>query len=287
MSTEPVCEASCCLVCRAPDGAHAARLLIALCAMQPRPAIHLIDLSPGALLRPLAWRCGAHYRHAPGERNPLRAHNLALRVAAAAGGTVHAMLDPAVEVTPAGLARLFACLRRDPGIGLLAPRVRHPDGRLRPLCTLLPHPGGFLARAVAPLLYRASGRLARHELHGGYDRVMEVPVPPSCCLLLRVETVMRAGLFDEGLPPALALADLARRVGRAARIVHVPHVTVVHGGRRPRTGWRTLPAARRYFDKWGWWRDPERERINARALRACGWAQGRGAAAGAVRLGTR
>ena len=283
----PAPEASCCLVCRAQDGARVERLLTVLCATQPCPRIHLVDLSPGALLRPLARRFGAHYRHAPGERNLLRAHNLALRVAAAAGSVVHALLDPALEATPAGMSRLFACLRRDPGIGLLAPRVRHPDGRLRPLCTLLPHPGGFAAQVLAPLLYRASGRQARHELHGGYERVMDVPVPPSCCLLLRVETVARAGLLDEGLPPALALADLARRVGRAARVVYLPHVTVVHAGRRPRTGWRELAAARRYFDKWGWWRDPERERINARALRACGWAQGRASAAGTVRLETR
>jgi hypothetical protein len=29
-------------------------------------------------------------------------------------------------------------------------------------------------------------------------------------------------------------------------------------------------SAWRYFDKWGWLRDPERDRINARALRQLG-----------------
>ncbi|WP_296944975.1 glycosyltransferase family 2 protein [uncultured Massilia sp.] len=278
-------DTSCSLVCGSQAPAHVERLLATLAGMR----IYLVDASRDGRLRAPALRAGAHYRHAPGDASHARGHNWALRAAAAAGSRHHAILDPGLEVAPAGLARLFACLRRDPGIGLLAPRVRGPGGRLRPLCTLLPHPCGFLARRVAPLLYRASGCLARHELHGGYARPMDVPVPPLCCTLLRVEVALDAGLFDERLPAELAQADLARRVGRAARVAYLPHVTVVHAGPRARTGWRELPAALRYFDKWGWWRDEERARINARALRACGVMPGRmGHAAGPpARLGAR
>ncbi len=275
---------SCSMVCGTRSSGDVERLLAVLAGT----AVYLVDASRDGLLRTPALRHGVHYRHAPGAGHA-HGHNWALRAAAAAGSRYHAILDPGLDVAPAGLARLFGCLRRERGIGLLAPRVRGPGGRLRPLCTLLPHPAGFLARRVAPLLYRASGRLARHELHGGYDRTMDVPVPPACCTVLRVDAALRAGLFDERLPAELAQADLARRVGRAARVAYVPQVTVVHAGPPARTGWRELPAALRYFGKWGWWRDEERERINARALRACGFVQGRmGHAAGPpARLGAR
>jgi GT2 family glycosyltransferase len=67
--------------------------------------------------------------------------------------------------------------------------------------------------------------------------------------------------------------DLSRRVGRIARTVFVPHVAVVHDYARGsyrewRLLWHHLVSAARYFNKWGWLRDSERDRINARTLRA-------------------
>jgi GT2 family glycosyltransferase len=134
-----------------------------------------------------------------------------------------------------------------------------------------------------PLLRRSSGRLARYQLHaGGYSRVMEVPVPPSCCLMMRVETVLRAGMFDERFLQRFDTVDLARRTARIARTVFVPHVAVVRDPaqagarswrRRSAALWWRCVSAWRYFDKWGWLRDPERDRINARALRQLGQAR--------------
>jgi GT2 family glycosyltransferase len=194
---------------------------------------------------------------------------------------------------------MLAYMEQHPDVGLLAPRVQGADGRLQPLCSLLPGPLELLLGRCFPLLHRSSGRLARYQLHAsGYSRVMEVPVPPACCLLMRVETVLRVGMFDERFLLRFDTVDLARRAARIARTVFVPHVTVVRNGGRAGTrgwhGWRAgvaspaaLPVALpvvsrmasfwrrslsawRYFNKWGWLRDAERDRINARALRQLG-----------------
>jgi GT2 family glycosyltransferase len=152
--------------------------------------------------------------------------------------------------------------------------VHYPDGRLQPLCKLLPHPLELLVRRFFPLLHRSSGRLARYELHGsGYSRVMDVPALSGCFLLMRIETVQRTGLFDERYFLYFEDVDLSRRVGRIARTVFVPHVAVVHDYARGsyrewRLLWHHLVSAARYFNKWGWLRDPERSRVNARTLRA-------------------
>ena len=58
-----------------------------------------------------------------------------------------------------------------------------------------------------------------------------------------------------------------------------PHVTVVHEyGRGSYRDWRLLchhsASAVRYFNKWGWWFDEERERVNARALGSISLAKG-------------
>jgi hypothetical protein len=60
----------------------------------------------------------------------------------------------------------------------------------------------------------------------------------------------------------------------------VPHVAIVHDYARGsyadhRLLWHHLVSAARYFNKWGWWRDEERDRINARALRAAGLVRSR------------
>jgi hypothetical protein len=101
---------------------------------------------------------------------------------------------------------------------------------------------------------------------------------------MRMETVLRAGMLDERFLLRFDTVDLARRTARIARTVFVPHVTVVRdpahadgdGWRgRAASWWRRYVSAWRYFNKWGWLREGERDRINARALRQLGLAQGR------------
>lgn len=202
--------------------------------------VYLVDNSPADALRALAGRFGVHYRHRPDNPGHARAHNLTLRDAIAYHFVLHADIQIPLDA-----------------IG-----------------KLLPHPLELLVRRFFPLLHSSSGRLARYELHGsGYTRVMDVPALSGCFLLMRIETLRRVGLFDERFLLYFEDVDLSRRVGRVARTVFVPHVAVVHDcGRGAYRDWRLfgqhLVSAARYFNKWGWLRDEERARVNARTLRA-------------------
>ncbi|MFC5549330.1 glycosyltransferase family 2 protein [Massilia aerilata] len=281
--------ASCAIVCRRQRPEQVERLLAGVTTGRPGLLVYLIEQGPVDSLRALAGRFGAHYRHQ--RRNPghARAHNLALREAIAAGSAYHFILQPEIQIPLDGIGRLLAYMEQHPDVGLLAPRVHYPDGRLRPLCKLLPHPLELLVRRFFPLLHRSSGRLARYELHGsGYTRVMDVPALSGCFLLMRIEAVQRVGLFDERFFQYFEDVDLSRRVGRIARTVFVPHVAVVHeegSSYRDWTMlWHRLVSGARYFNKWGWLRDEERARVNARALRAAN--PGRAAQPGARPAGT-
>jgi GT2 family glycosyltransferase len=276
-------RASCCIVCgmAAPDRIE--HLLLSLTTACPHLQIYLVDDAQQPALAALAGRYGAHYRPQRDRPGQARLHNRILREAAAAGSVYHLLLAPDIGLPLDAVARMVAWLEQHPDVGLLAPRVQDADGRLQPLCSLLPGPWELLLGRCFPLLRRSSGRLARYQLHaGGYSRVMDVPVPPACCLLMRVETVLRAGMFDERFLQRFDTVDLARRSARIARTVFVPHVTVVRdpaqagarGWRRRSVAlWWRCVSAWRYFDKWGWLRDPERDRINARALRQLGEAR--------------
>jgi GT2 family glycosyltransferase len=277
-------EASCCIVCYHNPPDQVERLLASVTMARPAMLVYLIDNSRTDALRALAGRAGAVYRHQPDNPGYARAHNWALNAAAAAGSRYHLVLNPDVQLPLDGIGKLLAYMEAHPDVGLVAPRVHYPDGRLQPLCKLLPHPLELAVRRFFPLLHRSSGRLARYELHGsGYSQVMDVPALSGCFMLMRVETVLRVGLFDERFFLYFEDVDLSRRVGRVARTVFVPHVAIVHDyGRGSYRNWRLLwhhmVSAARYFNKWGWVRDPERDRINARALREAGLTRSRPAA---------
>jgi GT2 family glycosyltransferase len=273
-------RASCCIVCGAAAPDRIEHLLLSLATACPHLPVYLVDDAQQPVLAALAERYGAHYRPQLDWCGHARAHNRILREAAGAGSAYHLLLGPDIGLPLDAVARMIVYMEQHPDVGLLAPRVQGVHGRLQPLCSLLPGPLEMLLGRCFPLLHRSSGRLARYQLHaGGYSRVMEVPVPPACCLLMRVETVLRVGLFDERFLQRFDTVDLARRTARIARTVFVPHVTVVRdpaqGGtrgwrRRSASAWRLWVSAWRYFGKWGWLRDPERDRINARALRQLG-----------------
>src|SRR5205085_7277222 len=118
---------------------------------RPHLLIYLLDNAPTDALRTLAGRFGARYHHQP--RNPgyARAHNWALREAIAAGSVYHFVLNPDIQIPLDGIGKLLAYMEQHPDVGLLAPRVHYPDGRLQPLCKLLPHPLELLVRRFFPL----------------------------------------------------------------------------------------------------------------------------------------
>lgn len=277
---------SCCIVCYHNRHEQVERLLASVTTARPDMYVYLVDNSRTDALRDLAARFGVHYRHQPDNPGYARAHNWALRATAAAGRDYHFVLNPDVQLPLDALGKLLAYMEQHPDVGLLAPRVHYPDGRLQPLCKLLPHPLELAVRRFFPLLHRSSGRLARYELHGsGYSRVMDVPALSGCFMLMRLDAVLRAGLFDERYFLYFEDVDLSRRVGRIARTVFIPHVSIVHDyAKGSYRDWRLLyhhlVSATRYFNKWGWLRDDERDQVNARALRATGLARGRPRGAG-------
>jgi hypothetical protein len=277
-------RASCCIVCgtAAPDRVE--HLLLSLTTACPHLLVYLVDDARQPGLAALAGRYGVHYRPQPDRPGHARVHNRILHEAVGAGSVYHLLLSPDIGLPLDAVARMIAYMEQHPDVGLLAPRVQGTDGRLQPLCSLLPGPLELLLGRCFPLLHRSSGRVARYQLHAsGYSRVMEVPVPPACCLLMRVETVLRIGMFDERFLLRFDTVDLARRAARIARTVFVPHVTVMRDPVRDSAGargraaasWRRWVSAWRYFNKWGWLRDAERDRINCRALRQLGPARRR------------
>lgn len=256
----------------APD--QIADVLNSVAATSKDIALCLVDNSPDDTLAEVARRYGARYIHRPDNPGFGVAHNLAIAEALKNGSRYHLVLNPDIAFGADVIPALQTYMETHQDVGLVMPDIRYPDGNRQHLCKLLPHPGDLLVRRFAPALYRFSGRPATYEmLHSGYDRIMDVPALSGCFMFLRASLLAKTGGFDERYFMYLEDVDLSRRIGRLARTVFFPSVSVTHAYQKGSYKSsilliRHMRSAFHYFNKWGWFFDSERRAVNNAALRA-------------------
>ena len=267
-----VMRISCSVVCYQNPHAQIAEVLRSVAASSVDVAIYLIDNSPQDRLAAVAREFGASYIHLPDNPGFGAAHNVAIRDVLAKGAVYHLVLNPDIHFSADVIPTLLAYMEQHQAVGLVVPGVHYPDGRQQHLCKLLPGPIDLLMRRFWPALYRTSGRLAEYELHAsGYDKIMDVPALSGCFMLIRAAILGDIGGFDERYFMYLEDVDLSRRIGQVARTVYFPYVTIVHDyGKGSYRNLKLLSyhvrSAIKYFNKWGWFLDAERDVINKTAL---------------------
>lgn len=199
-------------------------------------------------------------------------HNEALRQSLEAGARYHAVLNPDLSWNGDVLAALEKYMDSHPDCGQVMPLIKYGDGTVQHLCKLLPTPADLILRRFVPVRSWQAKNAARYELHAsGYDREMEVPSLSGCFMFLRCDVLRRIGLFDERYFMYAEDLDLCRRIGEVSRTMFWPGVEVVHGYAKESYHNRKLlkyhiSSAVKYFNKWGWWLDSERNRRNRKVL---------------------
>ena len=202
------------------------------------------------------------------------AHNLALKkILTSNQSDYHVVLNPDVYFDEEVLVKLFTYIEAHPQVGLVMPKVLYPDGRLQPLCKLLPSPLTLFTRRFLQFYPRWSNRLNHwYEMHfSGYDKIMDVPFLSGCFMFLRIGALREVGLFDERIFLYTEDTDLTRRIHRKFRTVFYPEAVIYHYN--DRGSYKNLIklfhhvfSAVTYFNKWGWFNDNERKFINERIL---------------------
>lgn len=244
------------------------------CIAKSSISIHtyLIDHSPDPLDHSCFHRPGVNYTQRPNVGYGA-GHNFVLREIAATSD-LHFILNPDISFGPAELRKMADYMEQELTIGQLMPKVTYSDGSLQYLCKLLPTPADLFLRRFSPGLFRnvVRRRIDRFELRSsGYQSVMDVPFLSGCMMLLRTATLQKIGLFDERFFMYAEDVDFSRRMHRHFRTVFYPYATIVHD--HARESYKTTRALRdhtistiKYFNKWGWFWDPERRRYNRDAL---------------------
>ena len=157
----------------------------------------------------------------------------------------------------------------DTTIGQLIPRII--PAAYQYLCKLLPTPVDlFMQRLHWPFLQKTQHFNERSALncHCANHRYSGVnPISLRCFMMFRTSSLRRVGLFDERFFMYPEDIDITRRMHAEFRTVFYPGATAVHDHAREsyksaRALWVHAYNTMKYFNKWGWVHDPERDRFN-------------------------
>lgn len=213
------------------------------------------------------------YRHLPHNPGYGAAHNCAIREVISEGFDAHLVVNTDISFGHGIIARMIELLQSDSTIGQISPRIISPDGSQQFVQRLLPTPLDVFGRRFLPA-FMMKGRNRRYMLSERYnDAVADIPYHQGSFMMFRTEALKAVGGFDERFFMYPEDIDITRRVHRQYRTLYFPGVTVTHAHRASsykslKMLWIHCRNMVKYFNKWGWWHDPERRRVNRATLAA-------------------
>jgi len=156
-------------------------------------------------------------------------------------------------------------------VGLAIPRILYPNGNNQYGCKLLPSPYQLFIRRFFSIA--TSSVNEQYELRDAdYNKVFFAPSLSGCFLLISKDALGKIGGFDERFFLYMEDVDLSRRVCDAGLPVrYYPGSTVTHIAQaKSYKSFKFLTyhvlSAIKYFNKWGWFTDKQRIKLNSTCL---------------------
>lgn len=233
--------------------------------------LFLIDNSATDAFKKLAIDTRVVYQHNSKNIGFGAAHNVAIQKALEES-TYHIVLNPDVSFAGEILDELKNFMEGSPEIGAVMPQVLYKDGSVQRLCKLLPSPLNLFGRRFANSIQYFKNLNKLYELEQfQYDKILDVPNLSGCFMFLRVSTLKQVGGFDPRYFMYLEDVDLVRRIGQVNRTVFYPQVFIYHGYQKGSYSGKKLlfihiKSAIKYFNKWGWFKDKQRIKVNEKLL---------------------
>jgi len=140
------------------------------------------------------------------------------------------IMNPDVIVT-SSLSPLFEQFEEEDKIGVLAPQLRYPDGRIQPSCRRFPKRRDVLYECMAlAILFPQSPRFNSWRMPDfDHKNVLDNCQPQGAFLLTSQKVIERVGRFDEHFTMFFSDVDWCRRVIDAGFIIRfLPKTFVYH-----------------------------------------------------------
>lgn len=232
-------------------------------------SIFLIDNS--SIKNLLFENCNAQYIFNNENLGYGAGHNLAIKKSIQSGVLYHLVLNSDISFDNKVLPTLIKKMDDEHNWGMIMPKVLNIDGSVQFLPKLLPTPFNLVIR-VTPILRKLFDLVnEKYTLRRFSDVEMNVPIISGCFSFFRVEALKEVGLYDESFFMYFEDFDISRKVHSKYKTIYYPEVSVIHAHERGAAKNFKLfkvfiSSAIIYFNKYGWFFDKERKRINTKVL---------------------
>ncbi len=199
--------------------------------------------------------------------------NERLRKSIDEGTPYHLVLNPDVYFEKGVLEALCEYMQQNSDVANVMPKVYYPDAKLQYLCKILPTPKELIIRRFIPIEKIVLKINHTFELRdSGYNKEMNIPYLSGCFMFLRVKHLKDIGLFDENIFLHMEDTDLNRRLHQKYKTMYYPHVSITHvhakeSHKRKDHLLMHIKSTFYYFNKWGWFFDKQRRKINKELLK--------------------
>ncbi|MFC0776740.1 glycosyltransferase [Flavobacterium sp. HJSW_4] len=235
--------------------------------------IFIVDNSPTTELQSLVVNIRIKYIHNPANPGFGSSHNVAICEALLFGSEYHFIVNPDIYFEGDIITPMVDFMRNDPTTGMLMPQILNNDGTIQNLPKLLPNPLSILWRKIKRPNKQYEKFINKYELRKiSKDVIYNSPLLSGCFTLLNLNAIQKVGMYDDKFFMYFEDWDLSRRVHQEYKTIYFPKVSVTHeyesGANKSFRLFKIfIISAITYFNKWGWFFDSDRKKINEEALK--------------------
>ena len=254
----------------------AEELKVAILCLLNTKTIHtlfLIDNSPtNALLFLKELSSKINYIHNPTNPGFGAAHNLAINKAIALNADYHLVVNPDISFVGDIISPMINYMEKDKTIGMMMPQILNDDGTIQNLPKLLPSPLSIVWRKLKKPKKAYQKFIDTYELRTvPKNTIYNAPILSGCFTIFNVAALKNVGLYNDAYFMYFEDWDLSRRMHQKYKTIYFPEVSVYHGYNSGANKSRKLfkvffNSAIKYFNKWGWFFDTDRKKINKKAV---------------------
>jgi GT2 family glycosyltransferase len=234
--------------------------------------IFLVDNSPNDSLKILQSSDKIKYIHLKNNIGFGAAHNIAITESINLGSLYHFIINPDIVIKNDIFNPMINYLNTNKFVGIIMPQILNIDGSIQYLPKLIPSPFSILKRKIHLFLNLNSNFLSNYELRFyQLNETIDVPIVSGCFMLLNVALIKKNGLFDHNFFMYFEDWDLSRRINSIYKTIYMPTVQVYHhyesgANKNINLFFIYLTSGIKYFNKWGWFFDKDRNEINKKTL---------------------
>lgn len=214
----------------------------------------------------------AVYIHNPSNPGFGAAHNIAIKKSIDAGFLYHFVINPDVFFEEDVITPMIDYMNSNKKVGMMMPRILNIDGSHQNLPKLLPSPFSILLRKLKKPSFLYNPFIKNYELRFVENNtIYDAPILSGCFTLFRLDYIKEIGLYDDRFFMYFEDWDISRRMHTRYKTLYFPQVSVYHGyesgaNKNSKLFKIFIISAYKYFSKWGWFFDRNRNLINKKAL---------------------